>query len=326
MQIETILGITDDSYKVNYDQLSAYLNFHHPNKIFVFDDELILFYAIRKHDLKLTQLLLKSGADVNYSGPNSPSHMTPLIYALYHENGNPSITDTRNKIINTILEYKPNLDTFDDFGDTALMTACWPTNDENIALTLIDLGANVHQITKPRVSEQCDNVIASICLRLTKNYSVQKKLIELGAHKTIIARTGASHELLWASDTNPYITRELVNAGANVYYKTSWITISNILQNPELSDIWKTVIEKIKEGDELPIFTRVISVNNKFVDKYISIDETKIFDNDFVAAAARNNYTRPIKRYLFDLLFGQFNRKKLNKYITNNIIAFICSA
>jgi hypothetical protein len=321
--INTILGITDNTYIVDYDQLILYLNTHHPNDIVVSHDESILFYAIRKRNLELVHLLLKLGADVNHS-KDTPADMTPLIYALYHYCGHHLPNDTYTKIINEILKYKPDLNKVDSYGDTALMTSCWSTNYENIALTLIDLGADVHQVTNPGVHNRADNVITAICVRGAKNYAVQKKLIELGAHKTLIARTGASHELSLVSSNNPYLTRELVNAGANVYYKDSWNTITNILQNPELSDIWKTVINKIKPNDALPIFTKVIGTDNKFVDKYIALDEAKIFDHDFIAAAANNNCTKPIKRYIFDLLFGQFNRKKLNKYITNHIIAFTC--
>jgi ankyrin repeat protein len=328
--IQSILGIKDKTYIVDYEQLSTYLDTHHPDDIitqmFPFQTN-ILYYAIHKSNLKLIQLLLKRGANINSPKYTTHSGMTLLIYALYFYRT--EITDDRIEIINEILKYKPDLDKFDNYGDTALMVACWRNEYEDIALYLIDHGANINQDTKDCVIrvEHNNTALTAICEHGTKNYSVQKKLIELGAHKHLIARTGASYELYLVcqynkSTYNPYLTRELVNAGANVYHNNTPDTIICILQCPELSDIWKTVINKIKPSDALPIFKCAMSLNNKFVDKYVAIDESKTFDNDFIAAAAANNCTKPIKRYLFNLLFGQFNRKKLNKYITYTIIDF----
>jgi hypothetical protein len=322
------LGLNNKYQIINPYQLSAYLDTHHPDTIILENDKSpILFTAIFELNLELVQLLLKRGANVNYTNHNTCISMTPLIAALYWSSteSDPTRQSMSHKIIHEILTHKPDLNVCDKFGDTALIVACWAEHHENIALTLIDHGADVHQVTDSNLIQlKKADAFSTICRKQTKNYAVQKRLIELGAHKGIIARTGAAYELYRVAGYNNYLTRELVNAGANVYWKTWAGIIDNILQQPELSDIWQTVINKIKPDDVLPIFTNVIAKNNKFVDQYIIINETKIFDHDFIAAAAYNNCTRPIKRYLFNLLFGQFNRKKLNKYITNHIIAFTC--
>jgi hypothetical protein len=331
MQILSILGLTDKSYLVNYDQLATYLTtVNSIDNINIFATP-ILFYAIRQYDLRMVQMLLKKCTDISH---RNPSNMTPLIFAIWHTDENKPF-NTKKYIILEILKYKQDLDLYDNYGDTAFMTACLSSEYEDIALILInDFKVNVHKTTtnKTRRVIYYDHnhcALSMICAKGIKNYHVQKRLIELNAHKTLIARTNGSIELLYISDNrdelrNVYLTREFVNAGAQLYYNNSWDSIFNILMCPELSDLWDHVMDKIKTKDTFAIYTKVLynaDYRNTFIDKYISINGSKIFDTNFTRAA--NIYTDKIKKYLFDILFGQFNRKGLNKYITYKIIDLI---
>jgi hypothetical protein len=311
------LGLNNDFDIVDHHKLSTYLDAHHPDTITLINQP-ILFSAIEANNPALVELLLKRGANINSTHNGTEQGMSPLIFALYKLN---SRTDNGNKIINEIVKYKPDLDIVDHVGETALMTACWWAQDnEPLILKLIELGADVHKITYSDKSHH--SALSIVCRNGIQIPSVQKKLIELDTHKSLIAKTGASEELLSVSypgSYNQYLTRELVNAGATINNGT----ITNILKHNSLADIWLKVTSQLKEKDALPIFKDVMEDNKEFAKIYLTVDANIISNNDFTTAATINNCTGPIKRCLFNLLFGQFNRKKLNKYIAYKIIDFV---
>lgn len=87
--------------------------------------------AAEDDDLPYLQKLLREGADVN--GPQEPESLTPLMWAIMHKN---------EKMLEALLERRPDLEIKDNNGWTALMYA---TRGNSLKMTkmLLDAGADI---------------------------------------------------------------------------------------------------------------------------------------------------------------------------------------
>ena len=91
----------------------------------------LIMFTILIGDYRLTENLLKSGADVNLS---TETNNTPLLFAIEHD---------MNNIVDLLIKYGADIHHMTSNGVTAIGIACI-NNNINIAKKLIDLGVDTN--------------------------------------------------------------------------------------------------------------------------------------------------------------------------------------
>jgi ankyrin repeat protein len=334
---QLIKNYTDDTYNAftkELDQLED-INIKH-------QDNTLLTLAAYHQNTQLIKLLLEKGADINISTDNS--NYSPLIYALFRK-GLRLIAKTDH--VYELLKHKPNLDLQDHVGDTALMVACWGIHDvdDDIALTLIEMGADIN-IEKPSKIIRCpDNITGTAFTILCDKkgfpnhlLKLQTKLISMSAHLNRIHANGAGHELFTACENNNiYLAEELLKAGANINHKCYTCGfISPLTTTAELIVTQKSLHCLIDYFDDsiysnantALIDTAIQHKCYKFIEQYIrknNLGYSDVFINKLISHKC-DVIIKQLKRDIFSSLFLILNKRSINKHIGYKIIDLICGA
>jgi ankyrin repeat protein len=310
----------------------------------------LLNIAAKKGNARILKLLLEKGANVNLRDEDSS---TPLISATYFKYTRGS---KQSDHIYELLKHKPNLDLQDNAGDTALMVQCWGAqpDDEDIALRLIDMGANIfiekgnHRIAVHDTICNCDHNMTVTAFTLMCEFNspythkLQKKLISMGAHLDRIKKNRAGHELFTVcKNGNMYLVEELLKAGANIYHEcqlqkgdVTTTTPAELIIRYKYLHCFIDYLYQIHPWQNKYLKIALKYGCHKYVELYIKkcADENLldiVYSDQFIKLL--NDYKceiiiKRLKRDIFSSLFLILNRKSINKHIGYKIVELICSA
>ena len=186
----------------------------------------LMMAALGNSDVKVIELLLKKGADIQAKNENEK---TAFMYAA-EENSNP-------EVIETLLKNGANIEAKAKYGLTALICAAYRNKNPEVIETLIKNGANIEAKNKYGLTALMYAAYGN------KNPEVIETLIENGANIEAKDKDGTT-ALMFAAyrNKNPEVIETLIENGANIEAKdkdgtTALMLAMNKEENPDAAEV-----------------------------------------------------------------------------------------